>query len=142
MTDKSAGLENAALLSVIFQSCIFLSCKFSRPNVTSVQPGCREWLGRATEQNILNALFHISFEFTLLFKLDETFPRCINWEYVCLSYPCYSLTGRLLQLCVSDAISNAVITIATIRLRSDYDVSRAPASNLTQTENEHVSFSS
>jgi len=36
---------------------------------------------------------------------------------------------------------NAVITTA-IRLRSDYDVSRAPASNSTQAKNEHVSFSS
>jgi len=31
---------------------------------------------------------------------------------------------------------------ATIRLRSDYDVSRAPASNSTQAKNEHVNFSS
>jgi len=30
----------------------------------------------------------------------------------------------------------------TIRLRSDYDVSPAPASNSTQAKNEHVSFSS
>ena len=39
------------------------------------------------------------------------------------------------------AVSYAVITIA-IRLRSDYDISCAPASNLTQAKNEHVSFSS
>jgi len=40
---------------------------------------------------------------------------------------------------MSIRVSNAVITIA-IRLRSDYDVSHAPASNSTQAKNEHAIF--
>jgi len=49
--------------------------------------------------------------------------------------------GRRTQRGTSDVLTNVVITIA-IRLRYDYDVSRAPASSSTQAKNEHVNFSS
>ena len=48
---------------------------------------------------------------------------------------------RATSICTG-VLSIAMITTAcdstTIRLRSDYDVSRAPASNSTQAKNEHV----
>jgi len=44
-----------------------------------------------------------------------------------------------IRCCATIFITYAVITIA-IRLRSDYDISHAPASNSMQAKNEHVSF--
>jgi len=65
----------------------------------------------------------------------------LNYYYCCYYYYYYTSV-------VSDTVktrnSNAVITI-TIRLRSDYDVSRAPAStqrDSMRAKNEHVNFSS
>ena len=49
------------------------------------------------------------------------------------------LLSYITGIVCSHFIHNAVITIA-IRLRSDYDVSCAPASNSTQAKNEHVIF--
>jgi len=46
----------------------------------------------------------------------------------------------LLEMSLAEkSTTNAVITTA-IRLRSDYDVSHAPASNSTQSKNEHFNF--
>jgi len=71
---------------------------------------------------------------------DKTPSASIHHEYIWFCVCVYTVP-MMSDYNTWHTYNNVVITIA-IRLRSDYDVSRAPASIRREQKNEHVNFSS